>query len=165
MMMNQQNNSKKTYRIGTRRYRSKLTLFSGKPDLTALVDIMFLMLVFFMLSSSFVQVSGIQVDLPKADTSNSTDIEKFIITMEWKASGPALVYFNDNQVDNEMLKEKLAELSGLSRTATVVLRVDNRIPFQEVAEIMTLAERADLATFIAVMPPQNAPDAVFTPQR
>lgn len=164
--MNQSNNNLQVkHRIGTRRYRSRLTALSGRPDFTPLVDLMFLMLVFFMLSSSFVQVSGIKVDLPQAGTTTTTDIEKFIITVAWKDGGGYLLYFNDKPVDIEMLKERLAEVSGLSKTATVVLRVDSRIPFQTVARIMTLAEKADLATFIAVMPQESAPDAVFSPQQ
>ncbi len=156
---------KKDRRLGARRYRSRLVPLSGRPDFTPLVDIMFLMLVFFLLSSSFVQISGIKVDLPQAGTTTTTDIEKFIISAAWQEDGPALLYFNDSPVDIESLKEKLAEISGLSKTATVVLRVDNRIPFSTVAQLMTLAEKADLATFIAVLPQENAPDAVFNPRQ
>ncbi len=163
--MNQTSNSIiNRHRVGTRRYRSRLTVLSGRPDFTAMVDLMFLMLVFFLLSSSFVQVSGIKVDLPRAGATTTTDIEKFIVSAAWNGEGNYLLYFNDSPVDIETLKEKLAEISGISKSATVVLRIDNRIPFQVVAQLMTLAEKADLATFIAVLPQENTPEAIFTQQ-
>ncbi len=146
-----------------RRYRSRLRPFSGRPDLIALIDILFLALIFFMLSSSFVQVSGIRVELPKVNASTSADIEKFIVSIAWTENEP-LLYFNDRPVTFETLAEKLAEVSGVSKTATVVIRADRRIPFETVARVMTLAEKANLASFIAVMPRKGKADAVFTQQ-
>lgn len=159
--MNRPNNHSADRPTGFRRYRSRLKPLSGRPDLTALIDVMFLMLIFFMLSSSFVQVSGIRVDLPRVNSSSSADIEKFIVAAEYSPRG-SQIYFNDQPVDWEMLKEKLAEVSGLSKSATVVIRADRRVPFEVVAEIMALAEKARLSTFIAVMPQQLKPDAIFS---
>ena len=96
------NNSQR--RIGTRRYRTRLQPLSGRPDLTPLVDVMFLALIFFMISSSFVQVSGIRVDLPQANATTVADIEKFIISIAWSEK-ESLIYFNDQQVSWETLKE------------------------------------------------------------
>ena len=106
--------------------------------------IFFLTLFFFMLSSSFVQVSGIKVDLPRAEATISADIEKFIVTIAWSAEGPRL-FFNDRPVTHEQLKEDLAQISGVSRSAMIVIRADRRIPFEPVSEIMTMAEKAQLA--------------------
>lgn len=66
--------------VTMRRYRSRLTPLTGRPDLTPLINVMFLVLIFFMLSSSFVQVSGIRVDLPEVNAPSSIDIEKFIVS-------------------------------------------------------------------------------------
>lgn len=144
-----------------RRYRSRLRPLTGRPDLTALIDVMFLMLIFFMLSSSFVQVSGIRVDLPRVNASSTADIEKFIVAVS-HAGGRNQIYFNDRPVDWEMLKENLAAVSGLSQSATVVIRADRQVPFEVVTQIMALAERARLASFIAVMPEQLKPDTTFS---
>ncbi len=128
------------------------------------IDIFFLILFFFMLSSSFVQVSGIKVDLPMAETTVSADIEKFIVTIAWSGSGPKL-FFNDHPVSREMLKERLARVSVVSKSAMIVIRPDRRVPFEPVAEIMALAEKAKLASFIAVMPPRTGPETVFNQEK
>lgn len=137
---------------------------SGMPPMIAVIDIFFLTLFFFMLSSSFVQVSGIKVDLPRADSTVSADIEKFIVTIAWSAEGPKL-FFNDRPVTHEKLKEDLAKISGVSRSAMIVIRADRRIPFEPVSEIMTMAEKAQLASFIAVQPRRNVHEAVFNKEK
>ncbi|MBQ4337251.1 MAG: biopolymer transporter ExbD [Lentisphaeria bacterium] len=147
-----------------RRIPLKCKPLSGMPPMIAVIDIFFLTLFFFMLSSSFVQVSGIKVDLPRAETTVSADIEKFIVTIAWSAEGPKL-FFNDRPVTHEELKEDLAKISGISRSAMIVIRADRRIPFEPVSEIMTMAEKAQLASFIAVMPQRKDREAVFNKEK
>lgn len=137
---------------------------SGLPPMVAVIDIFFLTLFFFMLSSSFVQVSGIKVDLPQAPATVSADIEKFIVTIAWSAEGHQL-FFNDHPVTREKLKEELARISGISRSGMIVIRADRRIPFEPVSEIMTMAEKARLASFIAVMPSRDNSEAVFNKEK
>ena len=144
-----------------RRFRPRLKRLAGMPPMVAAIDIFFLTLLFFMLSSSFVQVSGIKVDLPRAETPVAADIEKFIVTIAWSANGPQ-TYFNDRPVSHEKLKEELARISGISKSAMIVIRADRRVPFEPVTEVMTMAEKAKLASFIAVMPPRTDRETSFT---
>ena len=75
------------------------------------------------------------------------------------------MFFNDRPVTHEQLKEDLAQISGVSRSAMIVIRADRRIPFEPVSEIMTMAEKAHLASFIAVMPQRNDREAVFNKEK
>ena len=43
--------------------RTRLKVFKGMPDMTPIINVVFLLLLFFMLSSSFVQISGIKINL------------------------------------------------------------------------------------------------------
>ncbi|MBO5690092.1 MAG: biopolymer transporter ExbD [Lentisphaeria bacterium] len=147
-----------------RRIPVRIKPLSGLPPMIAVIDIFFLTLFFFLLSSSFVQVSGIKVDLPRADTTVSADIEKFIVTIAWSAEG-AQLFFNDRPVTHEQLKEEFAQVSGISRSAMIVIRADRRIPFEPVSEIMAMAEKAQLASFIAVMPRRAVREAVFNKEK
>ena len=147
-----------------RRIPSRLKPLSGLPPMVAAIDIFFLTLFFFMLSSSFVQVSGIKVDLPRAETTVAADIEKFIVTIAWTDKGP-LTFFNDRPVSHEKLKEEFARVSGISKSAMIVIRADRRVPFEPVTEIMAMAEKAKLASFIAVMPPRTDRETVFNRDR
>ena len=149
------------HEIGRRRYQTRLKPLSGWPELTALVDILFLVLIFFFLSSSFVRVSGISVNLPRVRTSGVADLEKYIVTLAPGPDGKPLLYFNDQPVSRESLKQQLNEVRGRSRNASVVIRADRRVPFETVAEVIALAESARLSSFIAVNPPSERREAVF----
>ena len=64
-------------KFGSRRYAPKLKPKTGWPELTALIDVLFLSLLFFALSGSFVRVSGIGVELPRMEAPNVADVERF----------------------------------------------------------------------------------------
>ncbi|MDD3153790.1 MAG: biopolymer transporter ExbD [Victivallaceae bacterium] len=147
-------------RFGRRRYAPKVQAIAGRPDYTSLVDVLFLTLIFFMLSSSFVQVSGIKVELPEVNTSGSQGIEKFIVSIAHSEKG-TLYYFNDQPITLEALAEKFSGVSAVSRTGTVIVRSDKLVPFEDVARVMALAEKANLNSFIAVMQGKRPRETVF----
>ena len=145
------------------RYRPRLKPLSGLPLLTPLVDIFFLSLIFFMISSSFVQISGIRVELPRVGTSTTAGLEKFIVTLS-QSEGEVKIYFNDEEVDWEKLKEKLANVRGNVRSrATIVIRSDRDIPLEAAVRVMSLAGKAQFDSMIAVMPETGKTEAVFGP--
>ncbi len=147
--------------FGLRRYRSRLRTFSGLPDLTALIDVLFLALIFFMLSSSFVQLSGIRVELPEVENPSSADIEKFVLSITVDPQKNCRMYFNDQPVNWEELKEKLAEVSQFSRTATIVLRASRDTPHEVTTRVWALAEKARLSVFVVVAPARSKPETSF----
>ena len=122
--------------------KGKLKLIEGRPDLTPIVDILFLLLIFFMLSSSFVQVSGVDVDLPELSSRSTKGVKKFVITVDRFSK----LWFNDQPQTIPSLKEELLRVSS----DTIVIRADKNAPFGEVAKIMALAEEANLNAFIAI---------------
>ncbi len=141
-------------------FKSKRQTFFGRPDLTPMVDVLFLLLIFFMLSSSFVQVSGIKVELPRVGARGSLGIEKFVITVCHSDSG-ARIFFNDKEASWEVLKQGLAEVSNFSASGTVIIRADQRVAFGTVARIMALAEKANVAAFIVTMPAEEKQEVRF----
>lgn len=129
--------------------RVNLKCFHGRPDLTPLIDVLFLLLIFVMLSSSFVKVSGIKVDLPEVDAQRSLSVEKVVVTVDRGGQ----VFFKSSPITLDSLKQRLSDLSNLSDSATIILRADNKTPFGTVAKIMSLAEEAKLNVFVATIPP------------
>ncbi len=141
-------------------FKSSLKPLSGRPDLTPMLGVLFLLLIFFMLSSSFVQVSGIKVDLPEIGTKGTLGVEKFIITVTMTEGGSE-IYFNEKVVSWETLKQELANVSNYSTSATVVLRADQKTPFGIISKIMSIAEKANLSVFIATIPPKKKQETTF----
>ena len=130
------------------RTRGRCRAFSGWPNVTAWIDVLFLLLIFFMLSTSFVQVTGIPVDLPELDGSATYGLEKFILSVAMSEDGPKL-YFNEQEVSLESLPEKLGEIRGKTELNTIILRADQRVPHGVVAEIFSMSGRAGLEVLVA----------------
>jgi len=136
------------------RIKSRLKIAKGWADLTPFIGVFFLLLIFFMMGSSFVQVSGIPVDLPQAPTAGSFGVEKFVVTVDRYSR----IYFNDLSIPGmDILKEKLLEVVGAphenGKTATIVVRADSRAPFGTVAKLMSLAEELKINAFVLTVPP------------
>ena len=131
-----------------RRIRPRLKPIHGAPDLIPFINVFFLLLFFFVLGSSFVQVSGIPVNLPVVSSVSHSSVKKYVITLDQDNR----IYFNDAVMENlEQLKGKLlADLpshSGEERNA-VVLRVDRASNFETISRIMAMAEELHLNMFI-----------------
>ena len=73
---------------------SKLEKGLAQIDIAPLIDVIFLLLLFFMLSSSFTFQSGINVKLPKAVTSDVIKEENFIVTI----TSENVIYLNNSIV-------------------------------------------------------------------
>ena len=134
--------------ILARRIRPRLKPIHGAPDLIPFVNVFFLLLVFFMIGSSFVPISGIPVNLPEAPSVSKYSARKYIITLDRNGR----IYFNDEMVDNlKQLRGKLRAF--VARNAdderdSVVLRADRSNNFETISRIMALAEELHLNMFI-----------------
>ncbi len=144
----------------SRSFKPNLTQLSGRPDLTPMVDVLFLLLIFFMIGSSFVQVSGVKVNLPQTATTKNLGIEKSVITLA-RGEDKNLIYFNEKEVSWEELKKHLAGVRNFSASGTVIIRADHLIPFGIVAKLMALAENANVAAIIATTPQQKQEETEF----
>ena len=64
------------------RFKRRIFLEKGKLDIAPLIDVIFLLLVFFMLTSSFIFQPGIKINLPKAITSEVIQKENLIVIIK-----------------------------------------------------------------------------------
>ena len=135
-------------RVLSIRVRPRLKPITGAPDLLPFINVFFLLLIFFMMGSSFVPVSGIPVNLPETPSISAGSVKKYIITLDQNGK----IYFNDAVMDDlKQLKGKL--LSDLPRKRNgerdaIVLRADRANNFETVAGIMAMAEELHLNLFI-----------------
>ena len=139
-----------------RKYAPRLKAFSGRPDLTPFLDVFFLLLIFLVLSLPFVQLSGVEVTLPQIDAGQMRPgLERFIVTVASRPDGEYQIYFNDKPVSMEQLAVELSEVSSQTELKMVIVRADAKIPHGTVSEVMALAARFGLSTFLATGQPQH----------
>src|SRR3989338_5910514 len=81
------------------RFKRRLKMQSGTMDMTPLIDVVFQLLLFFMLSSSFILQPGIRISLPRAETSKVSYDKMDIITLARNHR----IFFNDAEISREQI--------------------------------------------------------------
>ena len=113
-------------------------------NLTPLIDVVFLLLIFFMVSTTFEKTARLKVDLPEASAQAvSQPDQKITIGIDEKGR----YYINDRQLVNTQLKTlKLAlkKVSGKNKEMPIVLRADAKTPHQSVVRAMDAASQLGL---------------------
>ena len=119
-----------------------------KFDLTPLVDVVFQLLIFFMLTTTFINVeSGVKVDLPSGDFAAVKEQMNIVVTI----TENNVIYINNHLIDPNSLAERLQEEIKGNSNPLVVLEADQNITHGKVVRVMDLikkggAERIAIAT-------------------
>ncbi len=117
-----------------KRLKQRTAIVKGQLDIAPLVDVMFNLLLFFMLTSNFVIQSGIKVSLPKAITSEALGGGKENIVVS--VTGQDLLFLDEKPVS---INELMAELKEAARRdKSVLLRADTKTSLGRVVEIWDL---------------------------
>jgi len=118
------------------------------PDinLTPLIDVVFLMLVFFVVSTTFIEDQALQVTLPAADATE--EIERTRVVASMAADGRIQingVAVPDTQEGlGQALEDALADQAV--RNPVLLIRADRRVPHGEVTRVMSEAGRLGFST-------------------
>ncbi len=99
-----------------------------------LMDVILLLIIFFLFGSNFVLKSGVEVKLPTSSSSLPSAEDAHIITLVPNASGE--FYFNDERVDAEQLGGKLE--AAKIRSKDLVILSDEAVPYGTVMAIARL---------------------------
>lgn len=115
-------------------------------NFSSIADIIFLLLIFFMLTSSFVTPSGLPVSLPSSKTSN-IQMQKVNVTVT-----PDLQYYvNDKPTDVSNLDAVLQELLR-GEEGSVILNVDKSVPVEYLVRVAGIATSYNAKVSIATKP-------------
>ena len=111
-------------------------------DLTALIDVVFLLLIFFMVSTTFERAAALKIDLPEA--SEAVTQEDVPNRLELVIDAEGRMYLNDQQlVDGraETLIAAFQQQAGTDRNIPLLLRADRETPHHFVVTAMDVAAR------------------------
>ncbi len=118
----------------SRRNRTGLGL-----DLTPMVDVVFLLVIFFMVSTTFITLeSGLPVDLPQAQSSQAQSSELPTVTINQDDQ----IFVGGSQVAEGDLVAVLREVLASSASDTVVLRADQSVRYGLPVRVMDLIKQA-----------------------
>ncbi len=114
--------------------------------LTALIDIVFLLLIFFLLASSFVDQQGIQILIPEV-SSESKDLLPDI-TVQIDQDG--IFYYNGIDIGDQALYYKLEERFKASKVHRLAIRADRRVEYGKIVQVIDIAKSAGAKDFLLV---------------
>jgi biopolymer transport protein ExbD len=114
-------------------------------NLTPLIDVVFLLLIFFMVSTTFDRHARLKVTLPES-TAKATQQQKDPLVLSIDAKGN--YFINDRQVVNqnlETLKQAIKKTIGDDKDVAMMLRADANTPHQAVVRAMDAASQLGLS--------------------
>lgn len=112
----------------------------------SLNDIMFFLLLFFLIISTMVNPSVIKLLLPKASNSEQTVSKQNInlsVTKDLK------YYINDDEVTFDRIEPRLRFLMRRTKETTVILRADNTIMLQNIVDIIDIGNKLKVKVILA----------------
>lgn len=118
--------------------RMKLMDFEGRArihshlDIAPLIDIVFLLLVFFMLTSTFLVPEAIELELPESSSASVTDIMPIIVSLD-QAGELAL---NGEGIKLKQLQQTIKPLIKQNAGSAITLKSDARTKVQLLLEVM-----------------------------
>lgn len=113
-------------------------------NITSLIDVMFLLLIFFMVSSTFLEQAGMKLNLPGAQTGNLEEVKDIVI----EVSAQGQVSLNGTPTALTELQKALVETLAKSDEATLVLKADEKVPHGQVVKVMDLARAAGVRKLV-----------------
>ncbi|MFB1041253.1 MAG: biopolymer transporter ExbD [Polaribacter sp.] len=114
-------------------------------NMSSMTDIVFLLLIFFMLTSTLVTVSAIDVLLPKAGgkAENSSSIAVSI-------TDKSLFYIDKTKVSATNLESEILKKIGTDKQKTIIIRGDKEVPYRNIMKVIDIANRNKLKMILAV---------------
>lgn len=120
---------------------------SAEFNMSSMTDIVFLLLIFFMLTSTMVTTNALDLVLPKAK--GKTDSNKNIAV----SINKKLEFFIDKEaVPESELESKLLSIMAADQNKAIILRAEEGVPIEKAVNVLDIANRNQIKVVLAVRP-------------
>lgn len=132
-------------------------------DLTPLIDVVFQLLLFFMLTSTFVVTASIPVELSKSESAEQLEQKDATITLRYGEGGPdnqgEIYYTEDNEVPIKSWHELTRALESFYQRkpdGLLLIRPDRRVPTERLVKVLGIANSVGIKHYgIAAVPAEE----------
>lgn len=114
--------------------------YSTTLNMTPLIDIVFLLLIFFMLTAHFVEEKAMDIELPNSENAVKVDNDERITIAIDKAS---TIYFCGKKTEKEHLLEQLKARFATDTKREIYIQGDKSTHLELLLEIMDIGKKAD----------------------
>jgi len=107
-------------------------------DMTPMLDVVFIMLIFFIVTASFVKESGIDVNRPEASTAVKKDRANILVAI----SANNEIWINKRRVDVRAVQANIERLRAENPQGTVVIQADEEATTKMLIKVMDASRAA-----------------------
>lgn len=126
--------------FATRRRRRGRVLI----NITSLIDVLFLLLIFLMVSSTFLENPGIKLELPVAESSVLVEQKEFTLFVNEKGK----IFLNDDEVGIEELVGKIKAVLPKMKDGSLILKADKEVNYGLVVKVMDRVKKSGVKKLI-----------------
>lgn len=109
-------------------------------DMTPMLDVVFIMLIFFIVTASFVKESGIDVNRPEAATAVKKDRANILIAI----SDTGEIWINKRRIDVRAVQANIERLHAENPQGTVVIQADKKSTTDTLIKVMDASRSAGI---------------------
>ena len=113
-------------------------------NMTSLIDVLFILIIFFIVSSTFLEQPGIELKLPEANSSEGHTAQKVIVYVDRDKN----VFLNDKIVSINSLVDDIKKMVNLQKDKSIVLKADAGVDHGTVIHIMDLLRQQGIYKII-----------------
>ncbi len=122
------------------------------PDLTPMIDIVFQLLIFFMVTAVFAVTPGLDIKLPEAEEAQAPEKENLFIVVDQDGN----MKLNHQTVTFSNLKDKIQEKRQLlDNTTMIIIQGDERATHGQIVQIMDIARQVGVVDQIIATEPNR----------
>ena len=107
-------------------------------DITPMLDVVFIMLIFFIVTATFVKLAGIEVDAPKASTAVVQEKANILIAIDANNK----IWINRREVDLRALRPNIERLHAENPKGIVVIQADKMSRNETLVKVMDASRKA-----------------------
>jgi len=120
-------------------------------NITSLIDVIFMLLLFFMITSTFLEQPGIKLELPTAKTSANAQAQEYVLTIDKKGE----LFLNRRPLALTELEAEVRKALPQMKDSALVLKADQEISHGLVVRIMDMAKRGGIKKLIIGTKPER----------
>jgi len=110
-------------------------------NMTPMLDVVFILLIFFIVSTNFVQQSAVEIKRPQSSTATRVDGSPIVITLDTTGR----VFFESNEMDIYYLPGKLQQIASQTPKAKLLVVADTHCPTGVTIKVLDIAKQAGIS--------------------
>ncbi len=113
-------------------------------NITSLIDVLFLLLIFFMVSSTFLEQPGIKLELPHAESAVVVEQKDYVLFVDKQGK----MFLNDREVVMDDLEAQIKDALPEMKDSALVLKADQDVSHGIVVRIMDIVKKSGIKKLI-----------------